>query len=198
MDVKNRFIILKKTKYGEADLILHALGAGGEKMSFIARGALKSRKRFGGGVLDPLHFVQFTYRPGAEGKLSTVKEATLISDFAGLRADYDRLSFALKILDVIGRVSQEGDTVSASVFNLLGHTLRALESTSDFECLKLQFWLKFLHQQGVLTPEPWMTPFLKSTIAEHARIGQEGRDEIRRIAGLEMLVDQYVRHATLS
>lgn len=197
MDVKNRFIILKKTKYGEADLILNALAVTGEKMGFIARGALKSKKRFGGGVLDPLHFVQLTYHQSGEGKLHTIKEATLISDFAGLRSDYDRLEFALKILDVIGRVSQEGDTASEFVFNLLGHTLKALETSKDVEALKLQFWLKFLHQQGVLTPEPWMTPFLKATIADHTSIAEAGRAESRRIVGLEMLVDQYVKHATL-
>ena len=59
---QNRFIILKKMKYGESDLILHAISMQGEKLSFIARGALKSKKRFGGGVLEPTHFVSFTYK----------------------------------------------------------------------------------------------------------------------------------------
>lgn len=197
MERKDRFIILKKTKYGEADLIVQALSTSGEKMSFMARSALKSRKRFGGGILDPLHYVQLTYKQGAEGKLSTLTEATLLEDFAGLRKDYDRLEFALRILEVVGRVGQEGDTSSEFLFNLLGHTLRALETAADPDVLKLQFWLKFLLQQGVLTAEPWMNPFLKASIAQHASLAEPARQEARRIAGLEMLVDQYVKNAGL-
>lgn len=166
-------------------------------MSFIARGALKSRKRFGGGILEPLHFVQFTYQQGKEGKLHTLKEATLLKDFAGLRSDYDRLEFGLKILEAVGKVSQEGDSTSEFLFNLLGNTLTALETAKDLEALKLQFWLKFLMQQGVLTPEPWMTPFLKAHISENEKVVGLGASEARRIVGLEMLVEQYIKNATL-
>ena len=63
-ELQDRFIILKKMKYGESDLIIHALSSAGTKKSFIARAALKSKKRFGGGVLEPSHFVKLTYKPG--------------------------------------------------------------------------------------------------------------------------------------
>lgn len=197
MDVQNKFIILKKTRYGEADLILQALSPHGEKMSFMARGALRSKKRFGGGILEPLHFVQLTYKPGADGRLSLLKEAVLVNGFPGLRTDYDRLEFALRVLDVVGRVSQEGDSTSEFLFNLLGHTLKALENTQADEALKLQFYLKFLLQQGVLTAEPWMAPFLKTNIAEHNSLAEAGRAEAERIPGVSMMVDQYVKNATL-
>lgn len=197
LDQQNRFIILKKTRYGEADLIVQALSAQGEKMSFMARSALRSKKRFGGGVLEPLHFVQFTYKPGADDKLNVLKEASVISDFAGLRSDYDRLEFALRALDAVGKISQEGDSASEYLFNLLGHMLRALENARETAALRLQFWLKLLHQQGVLTAEPWMTPFLKATIAQSTELAEQGRAEERRIAGLEMLVEQYAKTAAL-
>lgn len=197
MDVKNKFLILRKVRYGEADLILTALSPTGDKMSFMARSALKSRKRFGGGILEPLHFVQFSYQQGKEGKLHTLKEAHLINDFKGLRADYDRLEFGLKILEAVGKVSQEGDSTSEFLFNILGNTLTALESAKDLDALKLQFWLKLLMQQGVLTPEPWMAPFLKANISENARLEGLGAAESRRIPGLEMLVEQYAKNAGL-
>ncbi|MBX3032464.1 MAG: DNA repair protein RecO [Bdellovibrionaceae bacterium] len=197
MDTKNKFIILKKVRYGEADLILQALSTHGEKMSFMARGALKSRRRFGGGVLEPCHFVQFTYHQSKTGKLHTLKEASLINDFPGLRRDYDRLEFALRAVDAVGKVSQEGDATAEFLFNLLGHVLSGLERADDLTAIKLQFWLKFLMQQGVLTPEPWMTPFLKANLADAPTLAEPARAEARRIVGLEMIIEQYVRNATL-
>lgn len=167
MEVKERFIILRKMKYSEADLILHALSPRGEKLSFLARGALKSKKRFGGGVLDPSHFVQFTYKQASgEGKMNTLNEATLLNDFKKIRQDYDHLELALHVLDCVSRVSQEGDHSSEALFNLLGNTLKALEACQDISLLKMHFHLKFLLQQGVLNPEPWMGPLLKTNIIE--------------------------------
>lgn len=198
MDVKNRFIILRKIRYGEADLIVQALSPHGEKMSFMARAALKSKRRFSGGVLEPGHFVWLTYHAsGSVGKMHTLKEASVIQDFAGLRTDYDRLEFALKTVDAVGKVSQEGDANSDFLFNLLGHTLKALENADQTQAIQIQFWLKLLLQQGVLTVEPWMEPFLKEPISNHSALLEEGLRESRRLPGLEMLVEDYAKNAGL-
>lgn len=197
LDLKNKYLILRKIRYGESDLIIHGLSITGARMNFIARGALRSQKRFGGGILDPLNFVQLTYQQAAEGKLSTLKDATLINDFPGLRKDYDRLEFALKMLEAVGKVCQEGDTGSAFLFNLLGNGLTALEKAAELGPLKLQFWLKFLLQQGVLVSEPWMAPFLKANISESEKIQAAGLSEIRRLRALELQVEDYIKNATL-
>lgn len=200
-EVKDRFIILRKLKYGEADLILHALSPLGEKLSFIARSALRSKKRFGGGVLEPSHFVQFTYKQSkASGAshLNTLNEATLLNDFKGIRKDYDRLELALHILDCIARVSQEGDRNSEALFNLLGHTLKALETVSDVGLLKMLFYLKLLYQQGVLTTESWMMPFLKTNISEvHSleRLGEVQKAVQLHLPQIESATQQYIKTA---
>ena len=74
------FILLKKVRFAESDLILTGISSEGEKKSFLARSALKSRKRFGGGVLEPTHFVEIGYseKPG-ENRLGTLDEASLIA-----------------------------------------------------------------------------------------------------------------------
>lgn len=169
-----KFIILRKIKYAESDLILHALSSEGEKLSFLARGALKSKKRFGGGVLEPLHFCEFHYRiSSGEGKLNILNEAGIINDFPGLRSDYERLSFGLKILESVSKVSLEGDTESTRLFQLIGHALSYLEQTENLEIFQLQFYLKFLLQQGVLSAEPWMVPFIKTSLQQSSElIGQ--------------------------
>ena len=161
------FLILRKIKYGETDLIIQALSPHGEKLSFMARGALRSKRRFGGGILEPGHHVLLTYRQPAEpGKMGSLQEAHLLSDFKNIRRSYDHIEFALFVLECAGKVGQEGDETSSFLYNLIGHTLKAVETCESLDILKVQFYLKFLMQQGVLTAEPWMKAFLAAKIAE--------------------------------
>jgi DNA repair protein RecO (recombination protein O) len=195
---KDRFIILRKIKYAEADLIIHALSPRGEKLAFIARGALKSKKRFGGGVLEPTHFVTFTFKQANEhGQLNVLQEATIVNDFPGLRTDYDRLETALHILDCVSKVSQEGDRDSEFLFNLLGHTLKSLESTPDVLVLKMHFYLKFLLQQGVVNAEPWMAPFLKTNLADSEKLIPYRQTVDDEMYNVEQMVKHYLANATL-
>ncbi|MDG0815668.1 DNA repair protein RecO [Bdellovibrio svalbardensis] len=195
---KDRFIILRKMKYGEADLILHALSVNGEKLSFIARGALRSKKRFGGGVLEPSHFVTLTYKAASdEGKLNVLQEATLINDFAGIRQDYDKLEFALHVLECVSKVSQEGDQHSDFLFNLLGHTLKATETTKDVLVLKMHFYLRFMLQQGVIDAEPWMTPFLRTNLSESNTLLNQRQLVDEELHNVEIMVRHYLQHAMI-
>lgn len=172
-ELQNKFIILRKMKYGEADLIIHALSASGAKKSFIARAALKSKKRFGGGVLEPTHYVLLTYKKKkSDDQLNVLNEAVLIDDFKDIRADYDKLEFGLFMLNCAYHVSQEGDFDSHFLFNLIGHSLRQLGKTENLLRFKLHFCLKFLFQQGVISVEDWMAPFLKINIADSEQLDQ--------------------------
>jgi DNA repair protein RecO (recombination protein O) len=165
---KLRGIVLRATKYAEADLILQMILVNGEKISLLARGAVKSKKRFGGGVLQPTHFIEIQFKPASGERLGTLQEALLVEDFAGLRTDYDRMELGLFCLNAISRVSQEGDAHAEGLFNLLGHALRGLERCQNLQLFKLSFCLKVLFQQGVLEAEPWMTPFLKNSLSQIA------------------------------
>jgi DNA repair protein RecO (recombination protein O) len=169
--LKTKAFILRATKYGEADLILNALTIDGEKVSLLARGALRSKKRFGGGVLEPTHFVELRYKkPLTENKIGTLEEAHLINGFEKLRESYDKVELALSIIESLSKVSQEGDAHSEGLFNLAGHSLRSLEKAKDLKTFRLHFYLKLLFQQGVLEPESWMNPYLGTSMAEHEKI----------------------------
>lgn len=161
---KARMIIVRKTRYGESDLIIQGLDSSGGKISCMARAALKSKKRFGGGVLEPLHFVEIQYREKPQGQLNVLEEASVIEDFKEIRKDYDKLEVAFFFLGVVSKISQEGDNLSEGVFNLLGHALRTLELVRDPQPLRLVFSLKLLFSQGVLEVEDWMRPILKQPL----------------------------------
>ena len=196
---QDRFIILKKVKYGEADLIIHALGANGSKYSFMARSALKSKKRFGGGILEPLHYVNLTYRENADSnKIKTLNEATLIDDFKNIRESYDRLELALFVLNCVSHVSLEGDANSDFLFNLTGNTLRAVGESDELKLLRLHFCLKLLYQQGVISVEPWMSPFLKYNLSDSKQLVQvenSARLTEDYLDSIESMVLHYIKTA---
>jgi DNA repair protein RecO (recombination protein O) len=196
---QGRFIILKKIKYGEADLIIHAIGVDGAKTSFIAKSALKSKKRFGGGILEPLHFVSFTYKENQNSsQMKTLNEASLIEDFKDIRSSYDKLELALFVVNCVSHVSLEGDQNSEFLFNLTGHTLRAVSRVKNLNVLKLHFCLKFLYQQGVISIEPWMSLFLKTNISDFSALADDLNIQIvteNYLDSMELLVIQYVKTA---
>lgn len=195
------FIILKKVRYSEADLIITALSSKGEKKSFLARNALKSKKRFGGGVLEPTHYVKLTFQDREDrNQLNILEEAQLINDFSFLRTHYDLLEFSLQTLECIYKVSLEGDQNSEALYNLLGHTLKNLAQNQlnldfDLPTLKLQFYLKFLAEQGVLELEPWMGPYLKTNLSEHVKLQERIKQDRGFISFVENKVKQYLVHA---
>lgn len=193
-----KFIILKKVKYGESDLVIQALSQEGGKYSFLARGALKSKKRFGGGVLEPTHYVLFTYKPSSsENGLNLLQEASLIEEFQGLRTDFDKIELALTMIECVTKVSMEGDQGSEFLFNLLGHSLRAIENSPDILLTKMHFYLKLLLQQGVVQTETWMQPFLKVPMNQGDLLLPYKSTVDKELNQVEKMVRHYLANATI-
>ncbi len=197
------FILLKKVRYGEADLIVTGISSEGEKKSFLARSALKSRKRFGGGVLEPLHHVKLTYSDKSERQqLSVLEEAQIVNDFDLIKKDYDLLQFGLFAVECVLKVSQEGDNVSDALYNLLGHCLKNLASENlNYEkhipIIKIQFFLKLLGNQGVLEQEPWMKPYLGAPLSDFVKLESLEREARGYAGSVEKVVREYLQNAHL-
>ncbi len=165
--VNAKVIVLRTIKHGEADLIVHALDSQGAKQCFFARSALRSRKRFGGGVLEATHALQIQYEPvKRESGLARLQEAQLIDGFTGIRQDYDRLQIALEMMNLVDRSSVEGSSDSPQVFNLLGHSLKSLEYVKAPQSLKLMFVVKFLILHGVLASHEALMPLIRLSVRE--------------------------------
>ncbi len=171
--VKEKVILLKKTKYGEADLILQALSAKEGKISFLARGALRSKKRFGGGILEPTHHIEAQFkRPSDSARLCILEEAVLLNDFSKIRTSYERIEAALKVVEAATKVSQHGDPHSEAVYNLVGSALKVLASQLEISQFRVHFSIRFLRLQGVLEEEAWMLPFLQTPMADSPKMSQ--------------------------
>ncbi len=167
---KARVIILKSIKHGESDLLLQTLDSNGNRLHFLAKGALKSKKRFGGGMLEPTHYLDVLYKEtksASEGEpLYILLEAKMIRDFHGLRADYDRLSMALSFLTLVNRLTRSGSVGAKEVFDLLGHALSACEKCDSPQELKLQFQAKLLYSQGVLEHIDELAPLVSTSLKD--------------------------------
>ncbi|MGE0762482.1 MAG: DNA repair protein RecO [Bdellovibrionales bacterium] len=195
--MKEKLIVLRTFKWSEADLMVHGLNPQGARMSFIARGAMKSRKRFSGGILEPTHYILAHYRPSQsrhdESPLHNLQEAELIKGFNGLRDVYERLETALSMVGLMEKVAQPGVTDSSELFDLLGNGLFAAESSTKLEMLKLQFEAKLLYVQGVLPSQGWFADLLKHPLRDHGRI-EISHEELRRFQNeLKSLLQRHLQ-----
>jgi len=152
--LNDKFIVIKAVPIREMDLLIKLVSAELGFVMALARGALKSKKRFGGGLLEPFHYIEGSlYKSNSTGQLQgsyfELKEGQLLEDFKLIRQDYNRVSLGFQILSYYDKL--DVDHVAAkSLFFLLGHTLRALAKTSNLLLLEVQFMAKFLFDQGVL------------------------------------------------
>ncbi|MGE3973483.1 MAG: DNA repair protein RecO [Bdellovibrionales bacterium] len=168
MKEEEKIIILRTIRHGEGDLIVHGLTRQGAKMSFFAKSAVQSRKRFGGGTLEPTHYVHIQFqRSTREGGLHRLTEAQLIKTFDGLRENYERIETALYFVAVVERLSHEGIIDFSPLFDLLGHSLEAAQKSRQLEILKLQFQTKLLSLQGVLPQIEGIETLLVSSVRDH-------------------------------
>lgn len=185
MSLRERIIVLRTIKHGEADIIVHGLNPLGARLNFFARGGYKSRKRFAGGILEPTHYIEVTYKPGPahdEDPLHTLLEAQMIREFPKLRTDFARLEAALYLVKVVHKLSQQGVVDAPELFNLLGNALAAAETTTELERLKVHFELKLLAAQGVLPHDDHFAPWLKTPLAQHERVTDTDWPQVARLA----------------
>ncbi|MCB0365086.1 MAG: DNA repair protein RecO [Bdellovibrionaceae bacterium] len=195
--IKDRAIILKTVKHGESNLIVQCLSRNGSRLSLMAKGALKSRRRFGGGVLEPLNYIQLAYKESNKKNddqdlLHWLEEAQILEDFASLRSDYDRLELGFYFLQVVSKISLEGTPDNNEVFDLLGNALKSLQSTSHLGLLRTLFELKLLFQQGVLSSEVEGYHLLKYPLKSHAEINIDEGDLLIIRREVNQLLESYL------
>ena len=190
---KDKVIVLKQSRFSEADLIVRALNQNGSLMSFIAKGAVKSRRRFTGGVLEPGHFIGVEYKHSRSSSLHFLCQAWFLKRFEIIRKNYDRLQLALHFLSLVEKIGQEGVEDSPELFNLLGNGLKALEASNHLSALQFTFEFRLLLSQGVLPEELQNQQILFDiTILEHEKLSKH-MDSIKKWSSeLQTAVNHYV------
>ena len=165
--VKTEAVVLRSLRFGEADRILHLYTLDRGRVGAIAKGARKTKSRFGG-RLEPLSHVELLLHVGS-GELATVTGADLINPHARARESQYRLSVGLIGAEAMLRlfpVEEQSDrafTALAKFLNLLDDIPDQPGRRPDLDALGLAFQLKLLWLSGYL-------PHLSSC----AECGEEG------------------------
>ena len=152
--VKTEAVVLRSLRFGEADRILHVYTLDRGRMGAIAKGARKTKSRFGG-RLEPLSHVELVLHVGS-GELATVTGAALIRSHAPAREDPYRLPVGLIGAESMLRLFTEQER-SDRAFTALTRFLDLLDelpcrdgARPELDPLGLAFQLKLLWVAGYL------------------------------------------------
>lgn len=156
-------IILKTNLFNEADLSVQILINDGTKKDFVAKAALKSKKRFGGGVLEPSHYIQFSWKESPSG-ITYLEEAKLIESFEGIRNTYEGLQTAMSGVQLILQVSREG-LEQEEIFHMLGNYLKICSTTRANKKTYLHFKIRLLSAIGILPHQTEFAAFQTTPLA---------------------------------
>jgi DNA repair protein RecO (recombination protein O) len=151
--VKTDAVVLRSLRFGEADRILHVYTLEHGRIGAIAKGARKTKSRFGG-RLEPLSHVELVLHVGS-GELATVTGAALVRSHAPAREDSYRLAVGLIGAEAMLRLFPEQErsdrafTALTRFLDLLDE-LPARDGRPEFDPLGIAFQLKLLWVAGYL------------------------------------------------
>lgn len=141
---RERGIVLRTHKLGEADRIISLLSESHGKVRAVAKGVRKTQSKFGS-RLEPTSHVALQLHQGRT--LDLVTQVESIELFDGLRDDLDTLRRAVSMLEVVDQVAQEGEP-DAALYRMLAGALRTLADTGKAVVVPA-FFCKVLAHDGV-------------------------------------------------
>src|SRR5215218_10642287 len=146
--VKTQAVVLRSIRYGEADRIVHLYTPHRGRVGAIAKGARRSRSRFGG-RLEPFFRLDLVLHEG-RSELLTVTSAQTVAGYGRLRSDGPALDAAARACDAVARLFDTGEA-HPEVFNLLCNELALLDDDPARATLanQLAFRLKLLLAAGL-------------------------------------------------
>jgi DNA repair protein RecO (recombination protein O) len=161
--LRTEAIVLRSIRYGEADRILHLYTPDHGRLGAIAKGARRTRSRFGA-RLEPFFHVTLVLHEG-RGDLFTVTSADTLSAHGGVRDHASTLDAASRACDAVARMFETGDP-HPEVFRLLANDLALLASDACHARAEtgLAFRLKLLLAAGIV---PQLTACASCGATEH-------------------------------
>ena len=134
--------VLKVIPHGESDRIITLYSPDLGKITAIAKGALRSKRRFVN-KLEPFSLLRITYRPPGQGSLYFLSEASLLNAYLSLRSVYPCYVAAVLVNELVDLFSSDHDP-DPSLFTLLNQALEALDRGSTPAVVLTVFLLRLL------------------------------------------------------
>ena len=140
---RDRGIVLRSVKLGEADRIVTFLTEGRGKVRAVAKGVRKPKSRFGARLEPTTHLNLQLY----EGRnLDVVTQVETIDAFRQLREHYVSLTHAIAMLEAVDQVAQEREA-NPALYRMLVGALRTLAVAPSPMVAPAFFW-KLLSLEG--------------------------------------------------
>ena len=151
---KTEAVVLRSIRFGEADRVLHLFTVERGRVGAIAKGARKTKSRFGA-RLEPFSQVELLLHEG-RGELHRVTGADLVRSHDASRTDAYRMAVGHIGLEAILRLFLEGDENARAYhgltrfLDLLDDVRVELPAQPNLDPLVLSFQLKLLWLAGYL------------------------------------------------
>ncbi len=174
-------LVLRAVDFGESDRIVHLLTPLTGRLTVIAKGARRSRRRFPGTLdfFNELRVQVDRRRPGAMARLD---EARLLRSFVGIRRSSRRFALACYLLEMLDRLAPEGGAGPdlRALFDYAVSALEVIESQEPDARLRTWLELRGLAALG-LRPELRRCVRCGAGVGEHgaANSGRAGPDASR-------------------
>jgi len=142
-------IVLRRTDFGDYDLIITFFALTKGKITIIAKSAKKSTKRFAG-VLELFSVLNIVYGTGRKKGLPFLQEATLAHPFSNIRSSIIKTAYASYWAELVNEWMEPGQQ-QARLYQLLQYVLRELDidRTSEAE-LSILFQMRFMTIAGLV------------------------------------------------
>ncbi|CAN5647735.1 DNA repair protein RecO [soil metagenome] len=142
---REQAVVLRTYKLAEADRIVVLMTEHQGAVRAVAKGARRTKSRFGARMEPPTHVAVQLYR--GRGELDTVAQVDTIDAFRPVRDDLVSLGRALTMVEAVDQVSRERPADPA-LYRLLVGALRTLEVSSSPLVVAGFLW-KLLALEGV-------------------------------------------------
>jgi DNA repair protein RecO (recombination protein O) len=140
-------ILLRRTDYGDYDLILSLFSLERGKLSLIAKSAKKSSRRFPG-VLELFSEIDIVGSGGRGRGLPVLQEAVLKQPFARIRTGPLQVAYASYWAELVHDWMEDG-VAHPALYGLLRHVLSELDRGEVSEAvLSILFQMRFLRLSG--------------------------------------------------
>jgi DNA repair protein RecO (recombination protein O) len=133
---RDRGVVLRTYKLGEADRIVVLITSGHGKVRAVAKGVRRTKSRFGG-RLEPLSHVELLLYEGRE--LDIVTQAEIIEPWRLLYEDLNRLAQGLAMAEATEQVAQEREP-SEPLYRMLVGALRILAERAGPLVVGAYYW----------------------------------------------------------
>ncbi len=140
---RERAVVLRTHKFGEADRIIVMLGEQTGKIRAVAKGVRKTASKIGA-RLEPFSHVDAQLYKGRE--LDTVRQVELVDAYFNIRNDFDRLSQAMAMVEAVDKMTPDREPVP-ELYVMLHRALSALDAHNSALLVGAFYW-KLLALEG--------------------------------------------------